>query len=128
VPDESTIETDPLEPPDRNNQDLEGEDSIVVNTLPTVKRDRGRPRKYADVTLFLQDDVDYETSRQAKITGLLEKGVFAVTSRADVPNGVRIFNSRFVDEVKHKGFENELKKSRLVVQAYNDDSKHIVLT
>jgi hypothetical protein len=128
VPDESTIETDPLDPPDRNNQDPEGEDSIAVDTSPTVKRGRGRPRKYADVTLFLQDDVDYEASRQAEITGLLEKGVFTVTSRADVPDGVRIFNSRFVDEVKHKGSENELKKSRLVVQAYNDDSKHIVLT
>ena len=128
VPDESIIETDPLDPPDRNNQDPEGEDSIAVDTSPTVKRGRGRPRKYADVTLFLQDDVDYEASRQAEITGLLEKGVFTVTSRADVPDGVRIFNSRFVDEVKHKGSENELKKSRLVVQAYNDDSKHIVLT
>jgi hypothetical protein len=80
-----------------------------------VKRDRGRPRKYADITLFLQDDIDYETSRQAKITGLLEKGVFAVTFRVDVLDKIRIFNSKFVNEVKHKGFENELKKSRLVV-------------
>jgi hypothetical protein len=80
-----------------------------------VKRGKGRPRKYADVTLFLQDNVDYETSRQAEITGLLEKGVFSVTFRADVLDGVRIFNSRFVDEIKHKGFENELKKSRLIV-------------
>ena len=127
VPDESTIEVDPLEP-ERDNQDLEDEDVIVVDASPAVKRGRGRPRKYADVTLFLQDDVDYETSRQAEITGLLEKGVFTVTSRADVPEGIRIFNSRFVDEIKHKGSENELKKSRLVVQAYNDDSKHIVLT
>jgi hypothetical protein len=93
-----------------------------------VKRGRGRPRKYADVTLFLQDNVDYEASRQAKITGLLEKGVFIVTTRADVPDGVRIFNSRFMDEVKYKDSKNKLKKSRLVVQAYNDDSKHIVLT
>jgi len=45
-----------------------------------------------------------------------------------VPEGVRIFNSRFVDEVKNKGTEKELKKSRLVVQAYNDEEKHIVLT
>jgi hypothetical protein len=127
VPDESIIEVDPLEP-ERDNQDLKDEDVIVVDASPAVKRGRGRLRKYADVTLFLQDDVDYETSRQAEITGLLEKGVFTVTSRADVPEGIRIFNSRFVDEIKHKGSENELKKSRLVVQAYNDDSKHIVLT
>ncbi len=29
----------------------------------------------------------------------------------------------YVDEIKHKGTENELKKSRLVVQACNDESK-----
>jgi hypothetical protein len=61
--DESTIKTDLLDLPDRNNQDLEGEDSIVVNTSFTVKRDRGHSRKYADITLFLQDDVNYKASR-----------------------------------------------------------------
>jgi hypothetical protein len=123
-------EVDPLEP-ERNSQETEGEeDIIVVDTSPIVppKRGRGRPRKNADVTVLLQDDVQYEDSRQTEIAGLLEKGVFAVTSRTDVPEGVRIFNSRFVDEIKNKGTEKELRKSRLVVQAYNDESKHIVLT
>ncbi len=115
--------------PERNGQEVE-EDIIVVNTSPTapIKRGRGRPRKNANITVFLQDDVQYEDSRQTEITGLLEKGVFAVTSRAEVLEGVRIFNSRFVDEIKNKGTEKELKKSRLVVQAYNDESKHIILT
>jgi len=45
-----------------------------------------------------------------------------------VPERVRIFNSRFVDEIKNKSTENELKKSRLIVQAYNDENKHVVLT
>ena len=45
-----------------------------------------------------------------------------------MPEGVRIFNSKFVDEIKNKGTKKELKKSRLMVQAYNDESKHIVLT
>ena len=51
--DESTIKTDLLEPLDRNNQDLKGKDSIIINTLLIVKCNRGRPRKYADVMLFL---------------------------------------------------------------------------
>ncbi len=51
--DESTIKTNPLDPPDQNNQDPEGEDSIIIDTLPILKRNRGRPRKYANITLFL---------------------------------------------------------------------------
>jgi hypothetical protein len=50
---ESIIETDPLEPLDRNNQDLKGEDSIVINSLLTVKRNKGHLYKYVNVILFL---------------------------------------------------------------------------
>ncbi len=53
VLDESTIETDLLEPPDRNNQDPKGEDSIIIDTLPIVKRGRGCSYKYANIILFL---------------------------------------------------------------------------
>jgi hypothetical protein len=38
----------------------------------------------------------------------------------DVPQGVYIFNSWFVDEIKHPGTNKAFEKSRLVVQAYND--------
>jgi hypothetical protein len=119
--------------PEHSGEDVR-EDTIVVDTTdnavpaPPPKRGRGRLRKNPDVTLFLQEDPQYEDSRQSEIAGLLEKGVFTVTSRANVPEGVRIFNSRFVDEIKNKGTENELKKSRLIVQAYNDENKHVVLT
>jgi AT hook motif len=49
-----------------------------------AKRGRGRPRKYsqletaADVTIYLQDDNQFKTSRQKELTGLLEKGVFEI--------------------------------------------------
>jgi hypothetical protein len=119
--------------PERSGKDVR-EDTIVVDTTdnavpaPPPKRGRGRPRKNPDVTLFLQEDLQYEDSRQSEIAGLLEKGVFQVTPRSEVLEGARVFNSRFVDEIKNKGTENELKKSRLVVQAYNDENKHVVLT
>ena len=45
-----------------------------------------------------------------------------------MPIGTRIFNSRFVDEVKNSGTDRAYEKSRIVVQAYNDSEKHIVLT
>ena len=100
-------------------------------------RRRGRPRKYslhvnmADITIFLQDDNDYsqfKASRQKEITGLLEKGVFELIDPQEVPAGVRIFNSRFVDEIKNRGTDKAFEKSRLVVQAYNDHEKNVVLT
>ena len=45
-----------------------------------------------------------------------------------MPKGVRLFNSRFVDEIKNKGTDKAFEKSRLVVQAYNDLEKELVLT
>jgi hypothetical protein len=44
----------------------------------------------------------------------LKKGVFEVVNTVDVPQGVRIFNSWFVDEIKHAGTDKAFKKSRLV--------------
>ena len=60
--------------------------------------------------------------------GLLEKGVFQVIKLTNVPMGVRLFNLQFVDEVKNAGTNKAFEKSRLVVQAYNDQEKQLVLT
>ncbi len=46
----------------------------------------------------------------------------------DILQGVRIFNLRFVDEIKNAGTDKAFEKSRLVVQAYNDYEKELVLT
>jgi len=81
----------------------------------------------ADITIYLQDD-QFSASRQKEITGLLEKGVFEIVKLIDIPQGVRLFNSRFVDEVKNKGTDRAFEKSRLVIQAYNDLEKELVLT
>jgi hypothetical protein len=53
--------------------------------------------------------------------------VFKVIKASEVPEGVRIFNSRFVDKIKLKD-DVLFMKSRLVVQAYNDNEKKLVLT
>jgi hypothetical protein len=67
-----------------------------------VKRGKRRLRKNLYITVFLQNDAEYEDSRQAKITSLLEKGVFEVILKFKVLGGVRIFNSKFVDKIKIK--------------------------
>ena len=102
-----------------------------------AKRGRGRPRKYpllpavADVTVYLKSDsqvTPFAASRHKELNGLLEKGVFEIVRRDDIPQGVRLFNSRFFDQIKHEGTEKAFEKSRLVVQAYNDQEKDLVLT
>ncbi len=41
---------------------------------------------------------------------------------------VRIFNFRFVDEIKHSDTSQTYEKSRLIVQTYNDHEKTLMLT
>jgi hypothetical protein len=107
-----------------------------------VKRGRGRPRKYpikantANISIYLQDEDNdqltnsnqFVISRQKEIKGLLEKGVFELVNPKDIPQSNRVFNSRFVDEIKNPGTDKAFEKSRLVVQAYNDPEKDLVLT
>jgi len=67
-------------------------------------------------------------SQRKEINGLLKKGVFAVITERDVPQGVRIFNSRFVNKIKHPSTDKAFEKLRLIVQAYNNQGKDLVLT
>ncbi|OXV11129.1 hypothetical protein Egran_01111 [Elaphomyces granulatus] len=86
-----------------------------------------------DLSIFLTSNHDspqpgYTHSRQVELNGLLEKGVFELTTADEVPYGAQIFNSWFVDEIKHAGTSKAIEKSRLVVQAYKDADKKGVLT
>ena len=97
----------------------------------------------ADITVFIQGEepnlallmVDqaspqspFAASRRKELNGLLESGVFEVVDITDIPHGIRVFNSRFVDEIKNPGTDKAFEKSRLVVQAYKDAKKDLVLT
>ena len=124
------LESDPEIDPKPQESETDGTAQPPVEPppqLPQPKRGRGRPRKYplltaiADITIYLQDGAtQFSASRQKELTGLLEKGVFEITKLANVPQGVRLFNSRFVDEIKNPGTDKAFEKSRLVVQAYNN--------
>jgi hypothetical protein len=43
-----------------------------------------------------------------------------VVIERDIPQGVRIFNLRFINKIKHPSTKKAFKKSRLIIQAYND--------
>jgi hypothetical protein len=67
-------------------------------------------------------------SRCKEINGLLEKKVFEFIHKSEIPKGTRIFDSRFIDEIKNEGTTKAYEKSRLVIQAYNDQGKNMILT
>jgi len=127
-------EEGPAEPSERPVEQPT-EPTEQLQPVEPIHRKRGRPRKLplatkvntADITVFVQDTTPFTDSRQSEVNGLLEKGIFEVVSSANLPRGVRIFNSRFVDKIKHPGTSNAFEKSRLVVQAYNDQGKDLIL-
>ncbi|KAI0994211.1 hypothetical protein K3495_g13971 [Podosphaera aphanis] len=92
-------------------------------------RNRRLPGRYniPDIELYIFEP-SFKTSRLVELNGLLERGVFKILSRHDVPTNTRIFGSRFVDQIKNEGTEKAFEKSRLVVQAYNDAGKKNILT
>ena len=116
----------------------------------SIKRDRDRSKKLSlryknfetNISIFLQDDLQndllmqnmqilvstsistpFVKSRKKEINGLFEKNCFEIVSTFDVFHGIRIFNSRFVDEIKNIGTVDAYEKSRLVMQTYNDQNK-----
>ncbi len=65
--------------------------------------------------------------RQKEINDLIEKDVFQSVRIDDVSFDVRIFNSRFVNEIKHFDIDKAFEKSRFVVQTFNDQNKNLML-
>jgi len=57
----------------------------------------------------------FTESQHKEINGLLKKGVFKFINTANILEGVKIFNSRFVNKIKKAKIDKALKKSRLVV-------------
>jgi len=107
-------------------------------TKPTIKRSWGRPRKHLitknpitenhltsagisarqsppiDILVLVQKTPFTDLWRK-EINGLLKKGVFTVIIERDVPQGVCIFNSRFINEIKHPSTNKAFKKLRLII-------------
>jgi hypothetical protein len=137
-------DNDSPEKPEEAHQEHEipPEESTVTALRRNAERTRRLPVRFrqdmADISILIQEDFKTGTSeyislpfaepRRKEINGLLEKGVFEIINMSDIPKDVRIFNSRFVDEIKNKGTDKAFEKSRLVVQSYNDHGKDLVLT
>ena len=77
---------------------------------------------------FMSPSTNFQTSRLKKLNELLEKGVFKVINIKDLFTEARVFESRFVNQMKNEGTEKAFEKSRLVMQTFNDSKKHEILT
>jgi hypothetical protein len=106
-------------------------------------------RKNSEIEMFLtrkeQEDIElakelrhqgkittpgepFQESQQREIDSLIANGVFEFVRYDPEVHTGRIFNSRLVNEVKGKGTDIPYEKSRLVIQAYNDLGKEVILT
>ena len=123
---------------DKNNKTTENHEpnpneSPTPDSNTTLRRNPARSRRLPgrynepDIEIHLIEP-SFRSSRLAELNGLLERGVFKLISRHDVPTKSRIFGCRFVDQIKNEGTEKAFEKSRLVVQAYNDAGKGCILT
>jgi hypothetical protein len=71
----------------------------------------------------------FKRFQQQEINGLIARGVFEFVQYDHNKHlGVQIFNSRLVNKVKGKATNSPFEKSRLVVQAYNNKGKELILT
>ena len=73
----------------------------------------------ADISVLVQE-TPFTDSRRKEINKLLKKGVFVVITEKDIPQGVYIFNLRFVNKIKHPSTNKAFEKLRLIIQAYNN--------
>ncbi len=136
---------------------VSNQESKFENFSNSSKRDRDRSRKhlasiaylsfvfnttvdlaFASISLFaVASKLDsivhialsqFAAFRQKEINDLIEKDVFQSVRTNDVSFDVRIFNFRFVNEIKHFDIDKAFEKSRFVVQTFIDQNKNLILT
>lgn len=133
-------EPNELESPNKRNNSSTDNRQLLIHETSHPRRNPARthrlPKRFQEspnLVAFINETENspqpsFVESRQKELNGLLENGVFRVVDATEIPLGTRIFNSRFVDEIKNPGTNKATEKSRLVVQAYNDREKEFVLT
>jgi hypothetical protein len=72
-----------------------------------------------DISVLVQE-IPFTDLWRKEINGLLKKDIFAVIIEKDVLQGIYIFNLRFINKIKHLSTDKAFKKSRLIIQAYNN--------
>jgi hypothetical protein len=132
------VESENVQSTDSSDVENQNLASKTQARLIRARRLSLRYQNFADITVFLQDEVDssfvstftstFAESRRKEMNDLLKRQVFEIIIISEVFKNVRIFNSRFVDEIKHSNTSQTYEKSRLMIQIYNDHEKTLMLT
>ncbi len=109
-------------------------DSAIFTEL--IKRERDRSRKFLAsiayinfmLNIIINVDFSFIAFRTKEIVELLKKEVFVSINKENVLIDVRIFSSRFMNEIKHSNIEKVFEKSCLMMQAFKNQNKTLVLT
>jgi hypothetical protein len=73
------------------------------------------------------DVVFLATSQKQEIDGLITRGMFNFEQYNPTKHqDIRIFKSRIINKIKGKTTNILYKKSRLVIQAYNNNKKEVI--
>jgi hypothetical protein len=93
-------------------------------------------RKQADLELALElrkqdkitiSDLLFKESNRQEVDSLIGRGVFKFKLfKREIHGNTRIFKSRIVNEIKGKATDILYKKSKLVIQGYNDKDKKTI--
>lgn len=124
--------------PSQSGRFLEVHISIRQNqvSIITFVQDSTSSTISSSIIIFIQDSASpisnsitsFREFMKKEINDLLDRDVFEIISLIDVPHEIRIFNSRFVNKIKHFGTSEAYEKFRLIVQTYNDHDKKMILT
>ena len=107
----------------------EGRDVSMALMTSKERADMELSIKLRNEGVITTPGLPFEQSQNKEIEGLIAKGVFEFVQYDPTKYaGVRIFNSRLVNEIKGKATDTPFEKSRLVIQAYNDEGKGMILT
>ena len=77
---------------------------------------------------FISPFANFQTSRLKKLNGLFEKEIFEIIHIDNLFIETRVFENRFINQIKNEGTEKAFEKSRLIVQTFNNSKKQKILT
>ena len=118
---------DPIQDPIQNSiQNSIQDPDLAQSENITLRRNFIRPRQrltrfqnIIDITIYIfksiSSSANFQTFRLKEFNKLLKKGVFEIIYIDNLFTKTRVFESRFMNQMKNEGIEKAFEKSRLII-------------